>query len=51
MPLAPQSDQDLQDLESRLQLTLPEDYKAFLRENNGGRCLSGGMIIAANNGE
>ena len=32
------SDEDIKDLEGKYNLTLPEDYKSFLKENNGGRC-------------
>jgi len=33
----PLSDVDIQTLEKRLGVSLPEDYKAFLKKNNGGR--------------
>lgn len=39
-PLGHASDQEIKDLEEKYMLTLPEDYKNFLKENNGGRCPS-----------
>jgi len=30
------SEQDITDLEEKLNLVLPKDYRAFLKENNGG---------------
>jgi hypothetical protein len=33
---------DIGDLESRIGLRVPEDYKLFLSVNNGGKCISGG---------
>ena len=34
------SDKEIKDLEEKYKLTLPEDYKNFLKESNGGRCPS-----------
>lgn len=31
------SDEEIKDLEGKYMLTLPEDYKNFLKENNGGQ--------------
>lgn len=32
------SDEEIKALEEKYKLTLPEDYKNFLEESNGGRC-------------
>lgn len=33
----PLADEDIAELEKKLEVTLPEDYKVFLKQNNGGR--------------
>ena len=37
-PLGRASDEEIKALEEKYKLTLPDDYKNFLKENNGGRC-------------
>ena len=41
---------ELADLEVRVGMTLPIDYKQFLAENNGGECMSGGAFRKAATG-
>jgi len=38
------SPEEIAELERRIGMSLPDDYKAFLAENNGGKCTSGGVF-------